>query len=352
MPSVLRPHVLASKRLFSWVSPHAIRVRRNRKIMYSATALSAHEKTLRAAIGHGSWTNYGGGLARFQEFCDNEDIPEFARMPASEELVSLFISSWAGRASRSIVDTWVSAVRAWHIVHGAEWQMGTHLRFIKNGVSKLVPESSKRPPRPPVSNRHMAALHNHLDMSNTFDSAVLACADSGYFGCNRLGELLPISSTSFDPTRFATRENVSFGTDNHGIHFYDIKAPWTKTTGFEGASLLVSEQAELDPISTMHHHLVINRAVPDSSPLFSFQTAKGWSVLTKDLFLTRCNEIWTDSSLPCMTGHSFRIGGATEMLARGIPPEIVAKQGRWRSDAFLIYWRRIELILPLWTSSS
>ncbi|KAJ7625028.1 hypothetical protein DFH06DRAFT_746068 [Mycena polygramma] len=188
--------------------------------------------------------------------------------------------------------------------------------------------------------------------SNTFDSAVLACADSGYFGCNRLGELLPISSTSFDPTRFATRENVSFGTDNHGIHFYDIKAPWTKTTGFEGASLLVSEQAELDPISTMHHHLVINRAVPDSSPLFSFQTAKGWSVLTKDLFLTRCNEIWTDSGLPCMTGHSFRIGGATEMLARGIPPEIVAKQGRWRSDAFLIYWRRIELILPLWTSSS
>lgn len=45
-------------------------------------------------------------------------------------------------------------------------------------------------------------------------------------------------------------------------------------------------------------------------------------------------------------GHSFRIGGAVELLIAGVSPEVVAAIGGWTSLAFLIYWRRFEEILP------
>ena len=48
-------------------------------------------------------------------------------------------------------------------------------------------------------------------------------------------------------------------------------------------------------------------------------------------------------SLPA--GHSFHIGGATEWLLAGVPPETVAKIGRWSSLAFLLYWRRVSEVI-------
>lgn len=53
-----------------------------------------------------------------------------------------------------------------------------------------------------------------------------------------------------------------------------------------------------------------------------------------------------------ISGHSFRIGGAVELLLAGVPPEVVASTGGWTSLAFLLYWRRMEEIIPLSTSKA
>ena len=42
---------------------------------------------------------------------------------------------------------------------------------------------------------------------------------------------------------------------------------------------------------------------------------------------------------PGVSSHSFRAGGATDLLEGGVPPEEVRRLGRWSSDAFLMYWR-------------
>lgn len=47
-----------------------------------------------------------------------------------------------------------------------------------------------------------------------------------------------------------------------------------------------------------------------------------------------------------MLGHSYRIGGSLELLAAGVAPEIVMKIGGWTSLCFMLYWRRLELIIP------
>ena len=76
----------------------------------------------------------------------------------------------------------------------------------------------------------------------------------------------------------------------------------------------------------------------------------GWTILTKKAFLKTCDRIWREAGLPAIPyGHSFRIGGTTESFICGMEPELAQKLGRWSSSAFLIYWRKVEKIIPLWT---
>jgi hypothetical protein len=42
---------------------------------------------------------------------------------------------------------------------------------------------------------------------------------------------------------------------------------------------------------------------------------------------------------------SYRIGGSVKLLLDGVEPEVIMKLGGWMSLCFLIYWRRLELVL-------
>lgn len=74
--------------------------------------------------------------------------------------------------------------------------------------------------------------------------------------------------------------------------------------------------------------------------------------MSKPVFMAFCTDIWSKATLAHVLGHSFRIGGAVELLLAGVPPEIVAATGGWTSLAFLLYWRRMEEILPMSTSKA
>lgn len=122
----------------------------------------------------------------------------------------------------------------------------------------------------------------------------------------------------------------------------------------QSADISVTERPGDDtcPLQAFCLHLSITHSIPSTAPLFSFRddTRQGWSVLTKALFLKRCNQIWTTVGLPEMPGHGFRIGGATHLLLLGVPPDVVAALGRWKSRAFLEYWREVDQIIPLFLS--
>jgi hypothetical protein len=72
--------------------------------------------------------------------------------------------------------------------------------------------------------------------------------------------------------------------------------------------------------------------------------------MTKHKFMSFCVDVWAKAGLTHVQGHSFRIGGAVELLLAGVSPEIVAATGGWTLLAFLLYWRRMEEILPMSTS--
>ncbi len=160
----------------------------------------------------------------------------------------------------------------------------------------------------------------------------------------------------FDPARHVARApEVRFQKIRGSSESYAVfHVPWTKSTKTTGVDVvLVSNNDPSSPTTAMRHHLNSSTAVPDHAPLFSFETAGGgWAPMTRAWFLERCNSVWKAAGLEALTGHCFRIGGATELLLRGTHPDMVATLGSWKSRAFLEYWRKIECILPLFISNS
>jgi hypothetical protein len=228
------------------------------------------------------------------------------------------------------------------------------LRRAKQGLAKTVPESSKRPRRPPVTLEHMHTLFRHLNLSNSFDAAVYCTASVAFWSCCRLGKLIIQSLNSFDPTRHVSRSVlIAYRTTPGGAKYASFHIPWTKTTQGQGDLVTVSKIDDpTNPYDALVHHITANSAVPSSAPLFAFKTDSGWSPMTRAWFLTRCNNVWKSQGLETLSGHCFRIRGAMELLLRGTPPDIVAVQGRWKSRSFLDYWHRIESILPTFIASS
>lgn len=69
--------------------------------------------------------------------------------------------------------------------------------------------------------------------------------------------------------------------------------------------------------------------------------------MLKHYFMDECCRVWSLEKLQLVDGHSYRIGGSVELLLAGVAPEVIVALGGWISLAFLLYWRRIEEILPM-----
>ncbi|KAJ6620377.1 hypothetical protein B0H10DRAFT_2216152 [Mycena sp. CBHHK59/15] len=323
--------------------------------MQKVFTLEAFQKFLEVmllGLDESTRSNYGAGLLRFTQFCDALGIHEEARMPASENLLAIFGSDAAGYSSDGTLNNWLAGLKIWHDINGAQWNGDSaQMKRIKAGVKKLVPKTSKRAKRPPVTIEHMYMLYSTLDLTNCRDAAVWAVACVAFWGCCRLGELLPTNQVSFHPSHHVTRgEEVMLELNDDGkAHSTGFHIPWSKVTKEEGADICVSEpEPGISTQYAMRQHLHANKNVPLHASLFAYETdTGGHHNLTKTEYLARVNGIWKAGGMLTVNGHSARIGGATELLLRGVNPDVVAQQGRWSSHSFLLYWRKIQTILPL-----
>jgi hypothetical protein len=286
---------------------------------------------------------YSGSIKQFIRFCDSESVPNHLRFPADEFVLCAFAASSAGVHSRNTPRNRLSALKAWHITHNMEWKGSTRLRYVLNGVHNLAPRGSRRPPRPPISATMLAQLVERLDLDDPLDIAVAACATTAFWGQCRLGELLPSSSVVSLSTPFPTR--AGFKRSIRNPLSCVIHLPRTKTHHHGQDIVLVDQHTTVNPITLLKKHLRINN-ISNDTHLFSYSTPNGFSSLTKPLFMRRCNMIWHALGYPRATGHCFRIGGTTELLIAGTPPDVVKATGRWSSNSFLRYWRSLDDIAP------
>lgn len=154
--------------------------------------------------------------------------------------------------------------------------------------------------------------------------------------------------------KFNTRYHVAH---NQTIHFItnnssksaNFHVPWTKTTKEDGADIIVTARDnKFDSVEAIRRHLFTNAAVPGTFSLFAYIDIHGKPKhMVKKTFLDFCSDVWTKAAMNHVMGHSWRIGGVVALLLAGVDPNIVAGLGGWKSLAFLLYWRRMEDVIPL-----
>jgi hypothetical protein len=348
-PHPNRPNVQGRDRLAFWSSPAAREHRRSIHSTASIEDLSALDLLFENSLSAGTLSTYGSGLAHWHSWCDSRSISEHDRLPASANHLSLFIAHLS-RTSPSKIANALSALHHWHDLNGQQWH-GTDpfvLKIRHAAVSHLPPPSSLST-RYPVLPQHLVALRENLDFDNTFDSAVFAVATCAFWGVCRLGEITVPSISAFDSSYHVTRCcGLVFSHGASNPQSAKFRLPWTKTEKSSGAFIsLTAISGPSCPIIALQHHLLSNSDLPSSAHLFAYKTSTGFLPMVKKTFLDRCSDIFRSVGLLPIHGHSFRIGGATEHLRRGLSVDLLKIQGRWKSDAFQRYIRRSDEILSV-----
>ncbi|KAF9223568.1 hypothetical protein BS17DRAFT_796183 [Gyrodon lividus] len=242
----------------------------------------------------------------------------------SEDLLCAFAASRVGLLAGQTVQNHLAAVKAWHIYNNAPWLGGVRLRYILHGVKNLAPATSKRPPRFPITRAMLSLLTRFMVLSDPFDACCFAAACFAMWAQCRLGEILSQWEKSFKASFMVCRHHLAPPFNQNGS--WKCHLPFTKVAKNKGEDVCICrQQGQSDPIAAITNHLARNPG-PPNIPLFAYISPPG---------------------IPSITGHSFRIGGTTELLLAGVPPDVVKALGRWSSDAFLRYWRSLELLAPL-----
>jgi hypothetical protein len=290
----------------------------------------------------GTRRNHEGATARFRAFCSETNVPDELMFPVAEPVLCAWLASMYGCKSGSTARNELAGLRAEHIRRNIPFPSSERVIKILEGIERSRPESSKLPPRAPVTLEMVRILVDFArGTRSSFVLAVVACALVAFWGQFRLGELLPASRNAFNARLFPTR--AAWGSHRRPT----ISLPWTKTTKTRGAVIRLPPQTSRTcPVAAMDLYI---RQVHASaaSPLFSYDDGKGSMVpLSKRAFILEVNRIWAHHGFARITGHAFRIGGTSELLRQGVDPDIVKVSGRWSSDSFLRYWRSNDEILP------
>ena len=303
--------------------------------------------TQEAAVDKTTQRKDAARLREFLSFCGSLGIRAHDALPAREDVLLAWASSYAGRLAGKTVGAKLLAIRKEHDRRGLIWPGGDRLRRVLKGVEELRPHSSFRSKRAPVTIPMLEDLDKNLSRTSGLDICIRAICHTSFFCQLRCGEILPPTQDleKFDPHRQATFEHIAESTATNGA--CNLHLPWSKTQKARGDDVWIPlQEAPLDPIHAIHKHFIKNK-LSIHHPIAAYRDAHNKILtLTRSKFVRRINDILraTKKGYPHISGHCFRIGGTTFYLISGVPPDMVKKFGRWRSQAFLEYWRCLDYL--------
>jgi hypothetical protein len=196
-------------------------------------------------------------------------------------------------------------------------------------------------------------LYHDLDLTAHLDAAIYAVATMAFYGQLRLCEICSDREV-YNTFNCKTLPNLSNLKPPHtpaGSRMLHL--PWTKVKRNIGEDVAIcSQRGVTNPINALHQHIQINMIDDPNIAIASYLTPRGTrKLLTTSKFLKKCNEIWRAHNRQRYTGHCFRISGTTHYLLQAINPDVVRIMGCWSSDAFIRYWRQLDVVATVHTEN-
>ncbi|KAL0562699.1 hypothetical protein V5O48_019382, partial [Marasmius crinis-equi] len=162
--------------------------------------------------------------------------------PSESLLVSYVSQTMAGKVTEPTARRHCSLLKEVCEAQGRTWKGGKDLERCLRGVGRMVPPSSLRPDRVPVTAPMMTTLayglklgDEHGEGADPYDSCVFAAAATGLFAQTRTGELLA-QKDSVEDYNHKTHPVTLDLTLNDDQRSYSLFLPSTKTSLYKGAT--------------------------------------------------------------------------------------------------------------------
>ena len=209
------------------------------------------------------------------------------------------------------------------------------LHMTTRGLRKTLAHTPS--PKLPVTPSMLRDLHSRLDLDNGRDLACWVGFLFLFFSFMRSSNLVPRSRPTFDPAKQLTIGDVTITTSG-----LVLRARWSKTIQFWERELEIPLAAlPNSPLCPVRAYQRLRSLVPggSSDPAISYSQNGAVHALTKPMLETKFKQIigslgYTESKFSL---HSFRRGGCTWAYLAGVPKELLARHGDWRSDAITVY---------------
>jgi hypothetical protein len=282
-------------------------------------------------------------VQKFLKFA-REEVDRVFELPAIEQEIYQFCY-WAGRTgdesdqnkiSGATLTKYLHGLKAWHTYHGfqyphqSEGKVALMLKASTKADALLIRAKTKNP----AMVEHLLLLHEHLSKGDELGKVLVDMAIVAFWSMARLGKLTSATNHSDLLKEEGVRiSDVHIAKDSQSAL---IKIHFAKTAnGGEVQHLLITAtNNRLCPVKALIRR-VSSGTRKDS--LFGLSTTTGRTNLTKSYCSRRLQSSWRGVGLSDLSGHSFRVGGASLRNALEIDIGTICKLGCWTSNCYKLY---------------
>ncbi|EFP83172.2 uncharacterized protein PGTG_09125 [Puccinia graminis f. sp. tritici CRL 75-36-700-3] len=293
--------------------------------------------------------SYNAAIKKYQSFARDTGKPTF-RLPLTAQDIFDFCC-WAGRTAESSTTHEISAntlskylagLQMWHVYHNAVYPADSKTKvatFLKSSAY-IDAETDKKPKKKPVTIENLVKLTELLIDGDPFQKALLDLSVVAFWGMARLAEL------TYNEGSGPLRKTASLLTTDVEL-VYKERENLAKLT-IRGAKTADPGQSQTIYLKELPHMLcpvlAVKRRLAEAggaeTSLFGYTDHHGERFhLTKPQSTRALSKIWGACGFEGVSGHSFRVGGASIQVALGVPISEIRIRGRWASDAYKLYLR-------------
>lgn len=180
---------------------------------------------------------------------------------------------------------------------------------------------------------HLFGLLECLSDGSLENQVAYTVALVAFWGTARLGELLK-------PAKCKNQVRMKDLVWGEKMDFLRIKIKEAKTAAIGEIQEVhcQNQRSLLDAVGAVQR-LIKDTSATDDDPLFSYPCGDKQITMTKARYQKIFAEVWMGRMKTKLTGHLFRVGGASLRWNLDCPLETIVAVGRWKSKAYKLYIR-------------
>lgn len=286
---------------------------------------------------------YDCGQRRYLQFCKQFRLTP---MPANEQTLIWFITYvhyhpmvGGTKVSAESLQVYLNGVRALHIKSGFAVPpiAGDRIKLVLKGISENSPPPQQKWPITYKLLSQMFAL-----LSQTYQDILWKAVFSmAFFGCMRAAEFTIPKEGAFDPALHLCQSDVQFATSEEKVLYMTVTVKRTKVAK-HGVQLYIGcSGAHACAVCSMHEYVKLRNmlGIHIANPaLFVFHTGV---ILDKPTLVKHTKFLIKLLGLDPehFSGHSYRIGSASEAGQMNFKDWEIQLLGNWSSDTYKRYIR-------------